>query len=241
MENSIYIGLSRQVALQTNMDIIANNVANANTTGFRAQNLLFDEFVSDPRGADDELSFVVDQGQYQNTAPGSIKTTGNDLDIALEGPGFIGIQGPGGEIAYTRDGHFEKDAQGVLRTSSGFAVASGGGGNVLIPQDTTSISIDRRGVVSNQDGVVGQISITEFANVQELEPLGNNLYRTDAPANAATQTTVHQGHLEGSNVQTVIEVTRMIDTLRSFQNVQKLLQSEGDRLKGMIERLTQRS
>ena len=155
--------------------------------------------------------------------------------------GFFQIELPDGEIAYTRDGHFEKDANGTLRTSAGFAVASQGGGDITIPRDSTSISIDRRGMISNQNGVIAQISISEFANVQQLEPLGNNLYTTDAPANAAIETTVHQGRLEGSNVQTVIEVTRMIDTLREFQNVQKLLQSEGDRLRGMIERLTERS
>ncbi|MCB1531629.1 MAG: flagellar basal-body rod protein FlgF [Alphaproteobacteria bacterium] len=238
MENSIYIGLSRQMALQTNMDIIANNVANANTTGFRAQNLLFEEYISDPRGADDELSFVIDRGQYQNTAPGSIKMTGNQLDVALEGPGFLGVQAPGGQIAYTRDGHFEMRADGTLVTAAGYPVASGGGGSITIPQGSTEINIDQRGFISNQDGIIGQLSVSEFPDLQQLKPLGNNLYQADAPAQAATNTNVYQGHLEGSNVQAVVEVTRMIDTLRAFQSTQQVLQSESERLNTMIERLT---
>lgn len=239
MENSIYLGLSRQVALQTDMNIIANNVANANTTGYRAQNLLFSEYISAPKGADDELSFVYNEGQYQNTTPGSINTTGNQLDIALEGPGYIGILGPGGGTVYTRDGHFEAQADGTLVTAAGFPVSAQGGGTITIPQGSTEVNIDKQGVVSNQEGIVGQISINEFQNLQDLEPIGNNLYRTDAvPAAAATETTVLQGALERSNVKTVLEVTRMIDTLRSFQNVQQLLQSENERMGSMIERLT---
>lgn len=240
MENSIYLGLSRQVALQTNMDIIANNVANANTTGFRAQNLLFEEYISDPKGADDELSFVIDQGQYKDTTPGSIKTTGNKLDVALEGPGFLGVQAPGGEIAYTRDGSFALTPEGILVTQAGFSVASQGGGNITVPRNTTEINIDRNGFISNQDGVIGQLSLTEFQNLNNLEPLGNNMYKPNEQATpvVATETVVHQGKLEGSNVNTVIEVTRMIDTLRSFQNVQNILQAENERLNTMIERLS---
>lgn len=238
MENTIYLGLSRQMTLQTNMEIIANNVANMNTPGFRAQNLLFDEYISDPRGADDPLSFVLDQGHYELTEPGSVATTGNPLDIALEGPGFIGIQGPGGETAYTRDGRFQLDPGGALITATGFPVAGQGGGPINIPQGSTEIKIDERGFVSNQDGVVGQIMLVEFENIQSLEAMGNNLYKTDAGTQNAENTTVRQGYLENSNVKPVVEMTRMIDTLRSYQSVQQILQTENDRLRTAIEQLT---
>ena len=237
MENSIYLGLSRQMALRTNMDIIANNIANVNTPGYRGQNMLFQEFIDKPRGTLDPLSFVNDYGEYQITSPGSVSYTGNPLDIAVTGPGFIGVQGPDG-VAYTRAGNFQMRADGTLITSAGFPVASAGGGNLTIPAGSTEVNIDDHGNISNQDGQLGQIMVHEFQNLRQLKPLGNNLYKADTPGTAATQSTVKQGQLEGSNVQPVIEMTRMIDTLRSFQSVQQVLQSENDRLRTAIQRLT---
>ena len=238
MENSIYLGLSRQMTLRTNMDIIANNVANINTPGYRGQNLLFHEYISDPRGADDPLSFVYDEGQYQVTDPGPIKFTGNQLDMALAGPGFMGIVGPGGEIAYTRGGNFQLDAGGNIVTASGHALADAGGAAITVPPGTTKIAVDKNGNVSTQDGAIGQIMVVEFENIQELEALGHNLYRTDAATIPPENTTVNQGQLEGSNVKPVVEMTRMIDTLRSFQSVQNVLQTENERLRNAIQTLT---
>ena len=239
MENSIYLGLSRQMTLQTNMEIIANNVANMNTSGFRAQNLIFDEFVSDPRGADDPLSFSLDEGHYQITAPGSLSVTGNQLDIALEGPGFLGVQAPNGDTAYTRDGGFSLAPGGGLVSSSGFPILDAGGGPITIPAGSSEIKIDQRGFISNQDGQIAQLLISEFDNIQEMEAIGNNQYITDAEPLPSDDTVVSQGQLEGSNVKPVIEMTRMIDTLRAFQSVQNVLQSENERLRGAIQKLTQ--
>ena len=243
MENSIYLGLSRQMALRTDMDIIANNVANMNTPGFRGQNLIFQEYLDTHRrtgevGADDPLSFVVDDGQYQVTDPGPVRVTGNPLDISVNGPGFIGIQGPGGKVAYTRAGNFQLSPDGTLMTPAGYPVASQGGGGITIPQGSSEIKIDGRGVVSNQDGQLGQIMLVEFENIQQLNPLGNNLYTTDAAVKNADNSVVAQGQLEGSNIKPVIEMTRMIDTLRSFQSVQNVLQAENERLRTAIQRLT---
>lgn len=238
MENTIYLGLSRQMTLMTNQDIIANNIANIGTPGYRGQNLLFTEFLSDPRGADDELSFVYDEGQYEVTDPGSLKTTGNPLDIAVIGPGFIGVTGPGGEDTYTRAGNFQMAADGTLITPAGFPVATGNGGNIIIPADATEINIDEQGSVSTQNGVIGQIRVVEFDNIQQLEAIGNNLYRTDAQPAPAQETRVRQGHLEGSNVKPVVEMTRMIKGLREFQMVNNTLESENGRLRSMIRQLT---
>jgi len=239
MENTIYLGLSRQVTMRTNMDIIANNVANMNTTGYRAQNTLFQEYLSDPRGADDPLSFVNDEGQYQITSPGSLRQTSSQLDVAIVGPGFIGVQAPGGDIQYTRDGNFSISPDGTLVTQAGFPVASLGGGDITIPQGSEEISIDDRGNVSNQDGQLGQIGVFEFANVQELEQRGNNLYQIiGGAATPAVESRVKQGHLEGSNVKPVVEMSKMIETLRDYQSLQNLMDKENDRLRSAIQKLT---
>ena len=106
MENPIFIGLSRQLALQKNMDVIANNIANMNTPGYRAQNMVFTEYLADPKGARDPLSMVLDYGHFQQTEEGPVSVTENPLDVALGGPGFFGVQTPEG-IKYTRAGNFE--------------------------------------------------------------------------------------------------------------------------------------
>lgn len=238
MENSIYLGLSRQMVLQTNMAIVSNNVANMNTTGFRGQNPVFEEYLSDPRYGDDPLSFVTDYGQYDQTSPGPMEQTGNEFNVALNGPGFMGVQMPGGETGYTRDGNFQKTQDGTLVNSSGFPIM-GQGGPITIPASARRISIDERGMVSDQNGIIGQLQIVEFEDPQELAPVGNNLHTTDAPTQEATKTRAQQGFLEGSNVNSVVEMTRMIEILRDFQSTQKLLESEHDRLRSAIQKLTQ--
>jgi len=240
MENSIYLALSRQSAMRADLNIVSNNIANMNTTGFRGQNLVFEEFIAKPRGHDDPLSFVANRGQYDLTDPGPVQVTANPLNIALEGPGFISIQGPGGEIHYSRNGDFARDPNGILITQNGFAVASSGGGNITIPEDSLEINIDRFGVVSNQDGVLGQIGIFEFENPQTLKPMGNNLYDAgDAAPGEVENTVVQQFALEGSNVNPITEMTRMIEISRQYVSVQNLLNNESERLRGAIQTLTQ--
>lgn len=238
MENSIYLGLSRQMVLRTNMDIVANNIANMSTTGFRGQNPVFEEYISDPRYGDDPLSFVYDYGQYQMTAPGTMEQTGNDLNVALNGPGFMGIQMPGGETGYTRDGNFQRSAEGTLVNTSGYPIM-GQGGPITIPADATQINIDEQGYISDQNGVIGQLMIVEFDNVQELEPVGNNVYTSPTDGNPAEKTVAQQGFLESSNINPVVEMTRMIKILRDFQSTQKVLETEHDRLRSAIQKLTQ--
>lgn len=248
MENSIYLALSKQLVLQTDMQIVANNIANMNTSGYRAQNTLFAEYIDDvnqrrvdPRAAGDDLSFVYDRGQYENTQPGSLRFTGNPLDMAIEGPGFFGVQGPNDETMYTRAGEFQKGVDGTLLTPAGYAVAGQGGGPIIIPQDSTELKIDVTGAVSNQNGQIGQIMLVEFEDTQQLEPYGDQLYRSTEEGQPAENSRIEQGQVEGSNVKAVVEMTRMIETLRQFQNNQKILQTENERLRSAIQKLTGQS
>ena len=177
MENSIYIGLSRQVVLQAQMDMVANNVANISTPGYRAQNLLFKEFVADPKGQGPSYSMVYDVGQYTSAQPGVMMTTGAPLDVALQGPGFMTVTTPQGP-RYTRAGSFILDAAGTMRTQTGEIVGAG----ITIPQGSREITIDESGTVSTENGPVGQIEIVEFANTDALVREGNGLYRADGAA-----------------------------------------------------------
>jgi flagellar basal-body rod protein FlgF len=236
MENSLYIGLSKQVVLRQNMEIIAQNVANINTPGYRGQNMVFKEYVEDPRYMEEDMSLVLDYGQYQKTDAGSLKETGNSLDVALVGNGFFGINTPEG-IQYTRAGNFTMDAQGVLRTARGYAVANNGGGEIIIPREAREIIIDRTGVISTDQGEIAQLMVTEFNSQQDLNPEGNGLYSTTAAGIPSEGTTVLQGKLEGSNVQAVVEMTRMIAVHREYQAVQNIMQSEHERLQSATQRL----
>lgn len=240
MENSLYLGLSRQMVLRTDMQIIANNVANMNTPGFRGQNTIFDEYVSDPKGADDPLSFVLDRGQYQVTKEGPVSKTGNPLDIALVGPGFFSVLSRDGEVGYSRAGNFQLNANSELISSAGRPITDQGGQPIVIPEDSIEINIDEKGTISNQDGEIGQLNIVEFGDVQDLIPFGDNVYKLPAGVNPqpAANTRVSQGMLEGSNIEPVIEMTRMIDTLRTYQSLQRAMSSENERLQEAIRTLT---
>lgn len=237
MENSIYVGLSRSIALQREMDTVANNIANVNTPGYRSQHMMFKEYIQDPKGIQEPLSMVEDYGQYTSNKPGSTKMTGNQLDVALSGPGFLSVSA-GGETLYTRAGNMSRSVSGELVTSDGRPVLSAGGGVISIPQDSTMLTIAEDGTVSNQDGVLGRLEVTEFDNINTMDAVGDSLYRATVPGAAATETRVKQGMLEGSNVNAISEMTRMISVNRAYQSTQRMLQNEHERQTNMIQKMT---
>ena len=240
MENSLYVGLSGQVALEAKMAIIANNVANMATPGYKGQNAVFKEYVSNQRRMKEDVSLVYDIGQYQMTDPGPIKVTGNSLDVALVGPGFFGIQTPEG-TQYTRAGNFSLNSLGQLVNARGAMVANQGGGVITIPSDAKYVSIDQTGAIYTDQGQIDKLMVAEFKNYQTLDPQGNGLYKTDEAAQPAADTKVLQGKLEGSNVSSIVEMTRMIDVSREYQAVQNMMQNEHERMRTMIQRMSRNS
>lgn len=241
MENSLYIGLSRQMALQEQMDVVSNNIANLTTPGYRAHNMVFLEYLSKQRNAEkagnDSISMVHDYGQFMNTENGPLRSTGNPLDVALEGPGFLGIQTPEG-VMYTRAGNLQLNGAGELITGSGQLVADAGGGTIAVPADATEIKIARDGTISTDQGQLAQLMVVEFDNPQTLEATGNGLYKTEEPGTPSENTRVMQGMIEGSNVNAIFEMTRLIDVSRAYQSTQRMLQNEHDRQRSMIQTLT---
>lgn len=243
MENSIYAGLSRQIALQDQMDMVANNIANQSTSGYRAQNLVFSEYVNKPvagsaqEDPSDPLSMVANGGEYQSMQEGPLQRTGNPLDVAVHGNAWFGVQTANG-TEYTKSGSFRTDAQGHLITSSGDQVASAGGSTITIPQGATDIKISSSGTISTSQGTVGKLMVVNFANNQNLKPDGNGYYRTTDAANPATGVEVEQGMLEGSNVNPVLEMTKMIDVSRAYQATQQMMVDEHNRIRQMVQGLT---
>lgn len=236
MENALFIGLSKQVALRSNMDVIANNVANGNTVGYRGQNLMFRAFLEKPTGHDRDYSYVVDFGQYDNTDPGPLQKTSNPLDVALVGPGFMGIQS-GDQTVYTRAGNFVISPNGQLTTPAGDPVMSADGGAITIPEDAGAIRITENGTIASDEGEIGQLMIVEFENPQSLTPFGKVAYTTQEDPLPATDTVVRQGFLEGSNVNMISEMTKMIAGLRQYKGVSSLVNDEDERQRTAIRRL----
>lgn len=236
MQNALFVGTSSQIALQRELEVIANNVANASTTGFKARNSRFEEYLMPTASADSfqspdrRLSYVIDKGTTLDLTQGSIEQTGNPLHIAVRGEAFLTVQTPQGP-RYTRNGAFEIDAQGNLVTSDGHQVQGEAGPITLNPQET-GVSIGPDGTVSTNVGIRGRLRLVTFARPQALRNEGGNLYSSqDQPQPAGLAGRVESGALERSNVRPVVEMTRLMDVNRTYAMVSSVI-SRLDDLRG---------
>jgi flagellar basal-body rod protein FlgF len=240
MENAQLISLSRQIALQRQMDVVANNIANINTTGFKAETMLYEEFVmpvardKDFALLDQQLSFTQDWATIHDLAPGSIVQTGNPLDVALSGEGFLAVQTPEGE-RWTRSGALQINAEGTLVNFDGHPVM-GDGGEITFDAGETDIMIDSTGNVSTSAGAKGRLKVVEFDNPQELAREGDNLFSGGDPL-AAVETRVVQGAIEKSNVSGVGEMTEMIRVQRAYQSIASMMQRQDEIRRTAIQKL----
>jgi len=250
MENSLLIGLSRQTVLQQELDVIANNLANLNTTGFKSDVPMFEEFLmpvaraNNFPAADSRLSFVRDRGTMLDLGQGTVQSTGNPLDVAIKGDGFLAVQTPQGE-RYTRNGALQINAAGEIVTAQGYRVVGDDGGPIALQPGDSNIAINAegtlsvRGTASNVSIIRGKLRIVNFPQEQRLQKDGDSLFTApaDMPAVDAPNATVVQGAIEKSNVQGITEMTRMINVSRSYTMIANLLKSEGDLHKTAIQQL----
>jgi flagellar basal-body rod protein FlgF len=249
VQNTLLIGLSRQVTLERQMDVIANNVANVNTNGFKADRSLFQEFLMPGAhednfvaGRDRRLSHVTDRATFHDFAAGSMEQTKNPLDVAIDGGGFFVVQTPAGE-RYTRDGSFQINNQGQLVNASGYPVL-GGGGPIQFQQTDKQINIAADGNITvvegngRTDSVRGKLKMVSFASPQQLLKEGSNLYSGGGSAPDAASR-VRQGFIEKSNVNSVLEMSRMIEVTRTYTQISALLQQQHDMHKSAIDKLAE--
>jgi len=250
---ALAIAATGMSAQQTNVEVIANNIANINTTGFKRARAEFSDLLYQaerlqgvpnrlgeaaiPEGAQIGLGTRV-VGVRNLHIQGPLEDTGNTLDLAINGRGWFQIVGPDGEILYTRAGSFNKSDEGQLVTSDGYAVDP----PILFPAETKDIVINESGevfaVVEGEDlpQNLGQLTIANFANDSGLEPLGNNLYRETAASGAPVVGVaadigfgkLHQGYLEGSNVDPVKEITELISAQRAYEMNSKVIKAADD-------------
>jgi flagellar basal-body rod protein FlgF len=250
MQNALLIGLSRQVALERELDVVANNIANINTSGFKTDGAVFEEFVSPTAraenflAADRRVSFVHDRATWIDLSQGPLERTNNPLDIAVSGKGFLAVQTPGGE-RYTRNGALQINNNGELVTSEGYQVLGESGPITFQPKDR-NITISEDGTISAREGnnsqtesQRGQLRLVSFDQPGRLQKDGSSTFK--APANVTPQadklSRVAQGTIEKSNVRSVMEMTRMIEVTRSYTQIAALLSQQSDLQRTAIEKL----
>jgi flagellar basal-body rod protein FlgF/flagellar basal-body rod protein FlgG len=249
MSNSALIGLSRQVALSRELDVVANNIANMNTTGFKADGSIFEEYLSPtartPASVDNKISFVRDRGTWHDMSQGPTQHTGSPLDVAIDGKGFLVVKTPRGE-RYTRNGSMQIGPTGNLMTADGFPIVGDSGPITFQPNDR-QISIAEDGTVSVREGtstidtVRGKLRIVTFDDAQRMRLTKDGAGTFAAPNGVTpqqeTNVRVIQGAVEKSNVRGVVEITRMIEISRSYAQVAAMLQQQSDMRTSAIGRL----
>lgn len=259
MFRALHTAATGMMAEQTHIDVISNNMANVQTTGYRRLHAEFRDLVYQEQrapGARTAQGQVVPTGVMIGTgtrlastemsmAQGTLSPTGNPLDLAIEGNGFFQVRRPDGTMAYTRNGNFSLDPEGRLVTSDGLSVEP----SITVPQGVTSINVAADGTVtcqmpsSGETQEVGRIELASFPNMTGLEALGRNLYRaTTASGPALTAQpgneglgTVSQGMLEGSNVEVVTEMIDLISSQRAYELNNRVVQAADEMLRKATE------
>jgi flagellar basal-body rod protein FlgF len=250
MENTLLVGLSRQVALGRELDVVANNIANLDTVGFKADGAVFEEYIGSTArsdnvpGADNHVSFVQDRATWINLSQGPLERTGNSLDVAIEGSGLLTVQTPRGE-RYTRNGALHINSNGELVTSEGYQVLGESGPITFQPKDR-DISISEDGTISVREGnnaktesQRGKLRMAGFQNPGQLQKDGSSTFAAPQGVTPQPDTTSHflQGTIEKSNVHGVVEITRMIEVTRSYTQVAAMLAQQNDLQQNAIDKL----
>jgi flagellar basal-body rod protein FlgF len=241
MDITIALAASRLVAQQRAMDVTANNIANANTPGYRTERVQFSDWIDKQTGANSapgvkSISYTQDRATYRESQAGPITHTGNPFDLALTGDGYFTVNTRNGP-RLTRDGRFGPMPDGTLADSSGNAVLDTNGKPIQIPPTDTQVTIAGDGSVSTENGPVGKIGVVQPADPMKMRAEGATNFVSDAATSPVTSARIEQGAIEESNVQPVLEVTRMMDNERQFQFVTQLVQAEGDRQQSTIDKL----
>ena len=244
MEVPSYIALSRLVAQSRALEVTATNMANANTPGFKAERTLFSDWLSKQAGADAPrggrtVSFVQDRATYRDQQAGTMQHTGNPFDLALGGDGYFSVDTPRGP-RLTRAGRFTPMADGRIGDGEGNALLDTAGKPIRISSADQHVTITADGTVSSENGRIGKIGVVRPSDPMRVTAEGARTFRADTDTVPVAQPQVVQGAVEDSNVQPVLEMTRMMADLREFQFTTQFVQGEADRLQSSIDKITQR-
>lgn len=234
MDAAGYATLNRQSGLMREMEVVANNIANASTTGFRREGVVFSEFVA-ALDEDPSLSMAYASGRQVDLSQSTIAQTGGTFDFAIQGEGFFLIDTPQGQ-RLTRAGSFTPNDAGDLVTPEGYRLLDAGGAPIFIPPDAKGVGMSTDGTLSAGGQPIAQIGLWQPSDPLALRHQSGTLFDGGAvePAEGAM---VLQGMLEDSNVEPVSEIARMIEVQRAYELGQKFLDAEDARVRGVITTL----
>lgn len=237
MDNTGYIALTRQSGLAREMQTVANNIANAATTGFKSEGVIFSEYVQPVRRG---ASLSMGQGNVRNTSleQGALTQTGGTFDFAIEGDGFFLVETPAGE-RLTRAGAFSPNAEGELVTYDGYRVLDAGGAPIFVPPGSADISISGDGTLSVGGTPLGQIGLVQPNAPLDMIREDGVMFRADEGYEPSETARVLQGFVEGSNVNPISQIARMIEVQRAYEMGQSFLKTEDERIRTALKSLTQ--
>lgn len=233
MDAAGYATLNRQSGLMREMGVVANNIANASTTGFRREGVVFSEFVS-AMDQDPSLSMAHASGRHVDLTQATLAQTGGSFDFAIQGEGFFLVETPQGE-RLTRAGSFTPNAEGELVTPDGYRLLDAGGAPVFVPPDA-KVAMARDGTLSANGEPIAQVGLWRPADALALRHQSGTLF-DGGELEPVENGIVMQGMLEDSNVQPVSEIARMIEVQRAYELGQKFLDAEDERVRGVIQAL----
>ena len=244
MELTTDIALSRLVAQQRALDVTATNLANASTPGFKAERVVFSDWLSRqtgtsaPRGGG-TVAFTQDRATYRDRQAGPVQHTANPLDLAVGGDGYFTVDTPRGP-RLTRAGRFTPMPDGRVGDADGNALLDRAGQPIRLSPADTGITITADGTISSQNGRLGQVSLVQPDDPNRMTLESARTLRADGPTSPVAAPHLIQGAVEDSNVQPVMEMTRMMADLRQFQFTTQFVQAEADRMQSAIDKITQR-
>jgi flagellar basal-body rod protein FlgF len=234
MDAALYTTLNRQSGLMREMGVVANNIANSSTTGFKREGIVFAEHIA-ALGQDPSLSMAHATGRHVDLSQATLTTTGGAFDFAIQGEGFFLIETPQGE-RLTRAGSFTPNAEGELVTPDGYRLLDAGGAPIFVPPDARGVAVARDGTLSANGQPIAQLGLWRPADPLALKHQSGTMFDGGAlePVEGGT---VMQGMLEESNVEPVSEIARMIEVQRAYELGQKFLDAEDERVRGVIQAL----
>ena len=236
MSNAIYAALARQTGLMSEMQVVANNLANASTTGYKSDRAIFAEFIAGTPNNLADLSMGTLAGHEFDLEQGGLRFTNGTFDLAIQGEGYFLVETPQGQ-RLTRAGHFQLNAESELITDTGLRVLNAGGGAIQIPEEATNVSIAGDGTISFDGQIIDQVGVVQPEG--QLSRVGNAMFAAEDGFQPVEEPRVVQGALEQSNVSPVLEIARMIEVQRAYEAGQALIEREDDRIAKFISTLRQ--
>ncbi len=225
------------------MDVIANNIANTGTPAYKAERVLFSDWLSRQAGAKvpaggEEIAFTQDRATWRERRDGTLQHTGNPLDLAIGADGYFTVSTPQGP-RLTRAGRFTLTPNGTIADESGHPLLDINGQPIRTTMTDTNLQVAGDGTVSSDNGQIARIGVVAPSDPNRIVGEGDNLFRADVPTTPVAAPHITQGAIEQSNVQPMLEMTRMMNAMREFQFVTQFVQAESDRQQSAIDKILQ--